>query len=68
MGAGIRQPSEPVLVNKVDPGLQVSVRLAFDVPPGVRPRQIVLRESTSSTGAPVNRCSLHPQLHAVSRG
>lgn len=45
---------EPAWVNKVDPGLQVSVRLAFDVPPGVRPRQIVLRESASSTGASVN--------------
>src|SRR5271163_528517 len=44
---------EPPLVNKIDPGLQLSVRLAFDVPPGVRPKQIVLRESASSPGAPV---------------
>ena len=44
---------EPPLANKIDPGLQVSVRLAFDVPPGVRPQQIVLRESASSPGAPV---------------
>jgi Domain of unknown function (DUF4352) len=45
---------EPRLVNKIDPRLQVSVRLAFDVPPGVRPKQIMLRESASSPGAPVN--------------
>jgi Domain of unknown function (DUF4352) len=45
---------EPPSVNKIDPGLQMSVRLAFDVPPGVRPKQIVLRESASSPGAPVN--------------
>jgi Domain of unknown function (DUF4352) len=44
---------EPPSVNKIDPGLQMSVRLAFDVPPGVRPKQIVLRESASSPGAPV---------------
>jgi Domain of unknown function (DUF4352) len=44
---------EPPLVNKIDPGLQISVRLAFDVPPGVRPKQVVLRESASSPGAPV---------------
>jgi len=44
---------EPPLANKIDPGLQVSVRLAFDVPPGVRPSKIVLRESASSPGAPV---------------
>ncbi|HEY6818525.1 MAG TPA: DUF4352 domain-containing protein, partial [Mycobacterium sp.] len=44
---------EPPLANKIDPGLQVSVRLAFDVPPGVRPNQLVLRESASSPGAPV---------------
>ena len=44
---------EPPLANKIDPGLQVSVRLAFDVPPGARPKQIVLRESASSPGAPV---------------
>lgn len=44
---------EPRSVNYIDPGLQVSVRLAFDVPPGVHPTQIVLRESASSPGAPV---------------
>jgi len=44
---------QPPLANKIDPGLQVSVRLAFDVPPGVRPNQIVVRESASSPGAPV---------------
>ena len=37
----------------INPGLQVSVKLAFDVPPGVRPTQIVLHESASSHGAPV---------------
>jgi hypothetical protein len=45
---------EPPSANNIDPGLQVSVRLAFDVPPGVHPTQIVLRESVSSPGAPVN--------------
>jgi hypothetical protein len=45
---------EPSSVNKIDSGLQVSVRLAFDVPPGVRPTRMVLRESDSSPGAVVN--------------
>jgi hypothetical protein len=45
---------QPPLDKKIDPGLQMSVRLAFDVPPGVRPKKIVLRESASSPGAPVN--------------
>ena len=45
---------EPPSVNKIDPGLQVSVRLAFDVPPGVRPTRILLRESASTPGARVN--------------
>jgi hypothetical protein len=45
---------EPRLDKKIGPGLQMSVRLAFDVPPGVRPKKIVLRESASSPGAPVN--------------
>ncbi|MGA9490014.1 MAG: DUF4352 domain-containing protein [Mycobacterium sp.] len=45
---------EPPSVNSIDPGLQVSVRLAFDVPPGVRPTRIVLRESASSPGARVS--------------
>jgi hypothetical protein len=40
-------------VNTINPGLQVSVKLAFDVPPGVRLTQIVLHESASSHGAPV---------------
>jgi Domain of unknown function (DUF4352) len=44
---------EPPLANKIDPGLQMSLRLAFDVPPGVRPKKMVLRESASSPGAPV---------------
>ena len=45
---------EPQSVNKIDPGLQVSVRLAFDVPPGVRPTRILLRESADTPGARVN--------------
>jgi Domain of unknown function (DUF4352) len=45
---------EPTSVNKIDPGLQVSVRLAFDVPPGVHPTRILLRESESTPGARVN--------------
>jgi hypothetical protein len=45
---------EPPSVNKIDPGLQVSVRLAFDVPPGVRPTRILLRESADTPGARVN--------------
>jgi hypothetical protein len=41
-------------VNNIDPGLQVSVKEVFDVPPGVRPTQIVLHDSASSHGVPVN--------------
>ncbi|HZC11525.1 MAG TPA: DUF4352 domain-containing protein [Mycobacterium sp.] len=51
------------VVNNIDPGLQVSVKLAFDVPTAGGPTQIVLRESASSHGAPVNleqRASLSP--------
>ena len=45
----------PVLeeVNNINPGLQVSVKLAFDVPPGTKPTEIVLHDSVSSRGAPV---------------
>jgi hypothetical protein len=53
MGVGIWQLMQPPLPNKIDPGLQVSARPAFDVPPGVRPNQMVLRQSVSSPGAPV---------------
>ena len=42
------------LVNSIDPGLQVSVKVGFDVPPGTKPTQIVLHDSLSSRGAPVN--------------
>jgi hypothetical protein len=42
------------VVNSIDPGLQVSVKLAFDVPPGSKPTQIVLHDSLSSNGAPVS--------------
>jgi hypothetical protein len=44
---------DPPVVQKVSPGLQVSVRLAFDVLPDVRPTQIMLHDSASSPGAPV---------------
>ena len=40
--------------NNINPGLQVSVKEAFDVPPDVRPTQIVLHDSASSHGVPVN--------------
>jgi Domain of unknown function (DUF4352) len=52
--AGLMDP--PVLqeVNNINPGLQVSVKLAFDVPPGTTPTQILLHESVSSHGATVN--------------
>jgi hypothetical protein len=45
--AGAMEPS----VKQIDPGLQLSVKLAFDVTPGVRPTKIVLHESDSSPGA-----------------
>ena len=45
---------EPPSVNKIDPGLQMSVRLAFDVPPGVRPTRILLHESASTPGVRVD--------------
>ena len=40
--------------NNINPGLQVSVKEVFDVPPDVRPTQIVLHDSASSHGVPVN--------------
>jgi hypothetical protein len=43
-----------VVNSSIDPGLQVSVKLAFDVPPGSKPSQIVLHESLSSNGAQVD--------------
>jgi Domain of unknown function (DUF4352) len=42
------------VVNAVDPGLEVRINVAFDVPPGTKPTQIVLHESLSSDGARVN--------------
>ncbi len=42
------------VVNSINPGLQVSVKLAFDVPPATKPTQIVLHESLSSHGVAVN--------------
>jgi Domain of unknown function (DUF4352) len=42
------------VVNSIDPGLQVSVKLAFDVPHDAKPTQVVLHDSLSSHGAPVN--------------
>ena len=59
---------EPPLANKIDPGLQVSVRLAFDVPPGVRPNQIVLRGRPPHPEHRSNWRSRHPQLHTANRG
>jgi Domain of unknown function (DUF4352) len=40
--------------NNIKPGLQVSVKAVFDVPPDTRPTQIVLHDSASSQGVPVN--------------
>ncbi|MBV8182678.1 MAG: DUF4352 domain-containing protein [Mycobacterium sp.] len=54
------------VVNSIDPGLQVSVKLAFDVPPGTKPTQIVVRDSLSSHGAPVNLTQ--PQSPSPPRG
>jgi Domain of unknown function (DUF4352) len=42
------------VVNAIDPGLEVRIKVAFDVPPGTKPTQIVLHESLSSDGVPVN--------------
>jgi Domain of unknown function (DUF4352) len=52
--ASFMDPSHLGEVNNIDPGLQVSVKEVFDVPPDVRPTQIVLHDSASSHGAPVN--------------
>ena len=52
--ASFMDPSHLGEVNNIDPGLQVSVKEVFDVPPGVRPTQIVLHDSASSHGVPVN--------------
>jgi uncharacterized protein DUF4352 len=42
------------VIRSIDPGLQVSIDLAFDVPPGTKPKQLVLHDSASSQGVPVN--------------
>jgi hypothetical protein len=39
---------------QMNPGFQVSVKLAFNVPPDIHPTQIVLHDSASSGGVPVN--------------
>jgi uncharacterized protein YwbE len=52
--AGLMDPPFVQEVNNINPGLQVSVKLAFDVPTAGGPTQIVLRESASSHGVPVN--------------
>jgi hypothetical protein len=52
--ASFMEPPSLQEINNINPGLQVSVRLAFDVPPGTKPTQIVLHDSTSSHGVPVN--------------
>ena len=52
------------VVNSINPGLQVSVKLAFDVPPATKPTQIVLHESLSSHGVPVKLTRRrHPHLN-----
>ena len=43
-----------VVANTIDPGQEVPIKLVFDVPPGTKPTRIVLHESPSSAGAPVN--------------
>jgi hypothetical protein len=43
--------------DSIDPGLQVSIKLAFDVTPGSKPTQIVLHDSLSSPGVPVDLSS-----------
>ena len=57
---------DPV-VNNIDPGLQVSLKLAFDVTPGGRRSQLMLHESPDSPGAPVNLV-LPPAGPATSSG
>jgi hypothetical protein len=52
--ASLMDPPSVADANNINPGLQVSVRLAFDVQPGVRPTQIVLHDSASSHGTPVS--------------
>lgn len=42
------------VVNAVDPGVEIPLRVAFDVPPGTKPTQIMLHESASSEGVRVN--------------
>jgi uncharacterized protein DUF4352 len=42
------------VVNAIDAGEELPIKLAFDVPPDTKPTQITLHESTSSEGAPVN--------------
>ena len=43
------------VVNSIAPGAQVSIKLAFDVPPDTKkPTQIVLHDSLKSPGVPVN--------------
>jgi hypothetical protein len=56
------------VVNSIDPGLEVSVKLAFDVPPGSKPTQIVLHDSQSSHGAPVNLRQPTSRLPRASNG
>lgn len=54
------------VVNSIDPGLQVSLKLAFDMPPDAKPTQIVLHDSLSSPGTPVNLTQ--PPSPATPRG
>jgi Domain of unknown function (DUF4352) len=52
--ASFMDPPSLADANNINPGLQVSVKLAFDLQPGARPTQIVLHDSASSHGASVN--------------
>jgi hypothetical protein len=61
-------PSLGDIGNSIDAGLQVTVKLAFDVPPGTKPTQIILHESHSSEGVPVNLTQQPPRSPAPPRG
>jgi hypothetical protein len=52
------------VVNAIDPGLQVSIKLAFDVPPGTKPTELVVHDSQSSPGAAVKLTESPPATPA----
>jgi Domain of unknown function (DUF4352) len=64
--AGLMDPPFLQEVNNINPGLQVSVKLAFDVPPGTKPTQILLHESVTSHGATVNLTQAPPPSSSIS--